>query len=201
MNRILILILITCLGWGLYYDPGYLMLAYSDWRIEMPLWLVVAALLLLIIIRTLITSFFNTLSKLIKLPRKWRHNNAKENTELCLLHLAHGHWAQAEKSANKGRSYYAMPITNYLVAAYAAIEQRSFKKAYKYLDLAQQNNFKNNNSFAIDLMRARLHYYNEEATASLAILNILHDKEPKNTAVLKLLNKISQTNPNSNSSV
>lgn len=47
LKLILILVVATTLGVLVNYDPGYILINYSGWAIEMPLWLALLGLLLL----------------------------------------------------------------------------------------------------------------------------------------------------------
>src|SRR5258707_272214 len=105
MRRSIILFLVLLasvwLGLRLNEEPGYLLLAYKHWVIEMPLWFCIVLLFVLFILFYLflrIVHFFGLSGSRIK---NWLHDREKQKaltlTTQGLIEFTEGQWAVAEK--------------------------------------------------------------------------------------------------------
>jgi HemY protein len=68
---LLVLALSVWIGVNITADPGYVLITWHQLALEMPLWLV---LLILLVSFILIYCLIRTISYLVTLPKKWRHN-------------------------------------------------------------------------------------------------------------------------------
>ncbi len=148
---VIALLLAVAMTMLFYNDPGYVMIAFHNLTIELPLWLLVAICFTLIISVLLFIKIIRAICCIIKFPKRWQKKQAKENTQAALLELASGHWKKAEKRARNGAKYSSAPIINYLVASYAAAALGSHNRANKYLNLAKKYNHSNKYSGAIEI--------------------------------------------------
>jgi len=80
MNRLLIILFILLsaiwLGIQIHLDPGYLLISYQKWTLEMPLWLAGFILLLLICAISFIVHFFKSGHQIMSRSHAWwqKHN-------------------------------------------------------------------------------------------------------------------------------
>ena len=189
---IFLLVISTVLGLAIYHDPGYIMLAYDKWTIEMPLWLAIISLVIFALSIITIKSILTFIKKIFTTMRSWftdlKHKQARNKTNQGLLALASGNWYQAEKNAIKGVFYSDYPLINYLSAAEAAQEQGANDRRDQYLRLA--SNVTGNNEIVVGLTQAKLQFKQGQHEQSLATLQQLDKLEPKNILVLQLLAKV-----------
>ena len=101
----LLLLASLWVGLQLSRDPGYVLLSYQQFTLEMPLWFMIAVIcisfvILHIILRTV--SVFNKIGRLIpNWFNKRRKQKARERTISGMLALRKGNWGIAEKSFSK----------------------------------------------------------------------------------------------------
>lgn len=192
---IVVLILATVAGIFLRQDPGYALLAYKGWTVEMPLWLMLAAVVCLVIV-LLVGSYvlkmiFSTFDRIKTGWYEWHKKTARHQTAQGLLELAKGRWHYAERFLVKSAPFSDTPLINYLSAAKAAEEGGSLNRRDQYLRLASECDKDSN--LAVLLTKAQLQLKAGQLEESLAILKKLHHQEPKNTQVLKYLCMVYET--------
>lgn len=182
-------------GMYLHADPGYLLIAYQKWTIEMPLWFAIVALLILWMASYL---FFRLVHHIIYFPQYISQKkylfNLKRNQQLTtkgLINFAEGQWKKAEKSlikATYSNSTKQDFLINYLAAANAAHHQKAYSQRDYYLQQAQKNYPKSKFTIAITLANFQLEA--KQYREALIILRSLYDENPVHSYVLKLLQKI-----------
>lgn len=196
MKRLLILMGVLAaalwLGLGLRHHPGMLILTVANWRIDMPLWLAVLALIISYLLLYCVYKVFAWLMDFAgsfkRLLSKRRQRQAKQLTQKGFLSLAEGHWLQAERSLTQGASYSEMPWLNFLSAAKAAQELDATERRDIYLRKAHE--MLPNQTVAVNLTQAQLQYQQGQYEQSLATLQQLSQKEPNHPYVLKLYHDI-----------
>jgi len=184
-----VLILATGVGILLRQDPGYALFAYGNWTLEMPLWLAVTLLLLVVIVALVGYSLLNLILTGSSRIKNWWHQRKQKNARLKttqgLLELAEGHWRKAEKDLIKSASMSDAPLINYLSAAKAAEGGGSIERRDEYLQLAV--NSSEGSEVAVRLTQAQLQFEQGQLEQSAETLRQLHEKAPKNIQVIKLL--------------
>lgn len=187
-----ILILATAAGILLRQDPGYALFAYKQWTMEMPLWLAILAILILIMLTILFSSLGHAFSNTVNhLQEMWHYRHIKmsrRQTDKGLIELAEGRWNNAERFLIKGAKYSDTPLINYLSAAKAAEESGSINRRDKYLQLA--SNFSEGSELAVGLTQAQLQFNEGQWGQSRDILEKLHQQEPNNVQILKYLSMV-----------
>ncbi len=186
---IVFLILIVWLGIQLRTDPGYVLLTTENWAIEMPLWLTIVALFIgFIVLYTVIRVFKYGGS----LSGRWNHWSAHrrkasaiKTTNQGLIELAEGNWKKSEKLLCKGADDSDEPLLNYLALALAAQGQKNYEQRAEYLH--QAHNIEPNADMAIGLTQAQLQCSHHQYEQALATLHHLHELNPKQQQVLRLL--------------
>jgi len=183
------LALSTAVGIFITKDPGYALFAYGDWAIEMPLWV---SMILLIIMVALALIGLTTLNGLYSSSRKaklwWgKHQEhiARKKTNQGLLELAAGRWKNAEKYLIQSAEHSDTPLINYLSAAKAAEEGDSPERRDHYLQLAFDASA--GSDVAVRLTQAQLQLEHGDLNQSIQNLESLRSEAPKNPKVLRLL--------------
>lgn len=189
-----LLALATWLGLWVHQDPGYALLSFQDWTIEMPMWLAVIGVMVLTLVLCLGIWLLNSLVKAPTFLRNWQKKQAKKAardlTTRALLELAEGNWASAERLSLKGAKLSDVPLINYLTAAKAAQELNKDEHRNNYLRLA--DNSTKGADIAVGLTQAQLQYNHGQFEQSLATLKHLKRIAPKHNHVLKLLSTMYQ---------
>lgn len=180
------------LGITAIHHPGYLLIFYKPWMIQMPLWFAVLAAVVFIVLFYLLIDSIDRIYLLGYRIRNWfkfrRENKFYSKTQQGLTALIEGHWKNAEQLLLAGTNQSLEPLVNYLGAAKAAQEQNAtdrrdtyIKDAYKVAPKAD---------LAIGLTQAELEMKQEQYERALATLNHLREVYPRNPQVLRLLEKI-----------
>jgi len=189
---LLLLTIAVWIGLQIQADPGYLLLSYSHWTIEMPLWLSLVIIILAYLITHWVFKVLHFGGSVSGKVRLWsgrrRLRNAQHRTNRGLIDLAEGNWRRAEKNLVKGAKNSNTPLINYLVAARAAQEQGAYERRDNYLRRAHKVN--PNAKIAIELTQAQLQIYHQQLEQALATLRHLRELAPQHRYVLKLLKSL-----------
>jgi len=197
MYKIFILALLTLLA-VVYItlmakeDPGYALMSYGEWSVEMTLVLLIVGLSLVIL-----TAFIAVylLLKLLDIPgslinwnKNRKVNNATSHSIKGFLELTEGNWKSAERHLNNNIDNNKMALLNYLAAARVAQEQGEQKRRDDYLMQAFQ-------SFpeaevAIGITQAELEIAAEEYQKALVTLLHLRTIASNHRQVLRLLMQV-----------
>ena len=193
MKRLFLLIIILAVsvwtGIELQRDPGYVLIAYRLWTVEMPVW---AGLLSLIISFTVFYGVLHLLTVTGSLGNRlhsWsirrRKHKARNLTSQGFIELAEGLWEQAEKDMLKAAPGSESPLVNYLSAACAAQELRAYERRDEYLCLAQQST--PDAEIAIGVVQAQLQLNHQQWEPALVTLRRFQALAPRHRQVLRLL--------------
>ncbi len=173
-------------------DPGYVLLAYGPWRVEMSLALFGVGLLLGLV------AFYYAVRALVNVwhvPERvgaWRarrrRRRARRHLTRGLIQLAEGRWQQAERSLMRDVSHSETPLLNYIAAARAAQQQGAHERRDRYLRLAHEST--PGADIAVGLSQAELQIAHRQLEQALATLNHLRGLAPHHGYVLKLLMKV-----------
>lgn len=186
---ILIFALAIGLGAIIRQDPGYALFSYGNWSIEMPLWLSILFLVLIVASILSLLWFINTVfSSSHKVKYWWKKHQthiARSQTYRGLLALTEGRWEKAERYLIKSASHNDTPLINYLSAAQAAEENGSPERRDHYLQLAFDVGA--GSEIAVRLTQAHLQFKHGEIEKSIETLKLLQKQTPKHPKVLRLL--------------
>lgn len=191
---ILLLFLVVSVWFGLTVlkHPGYVLLVYQPWLVQMPLWFAVLALLVFLGVFYVLVDGLDRLGFLwfrfknwLKLRREYKFYS---KTQQGLTNYIEAYWKKAEKLLLAGANQAAEPLVNYLAAARAANELGAYGRADSHLQQALKTS--PSAELAIGLTHAELqmkrHLFAEAATT----LQRLHKQSPRHPRVLKLLEKV-----------
>ncbi len=189
---IIVLIFSVWLGLKIAHDPGLVLLTYSDWSVEMPLWFGLLALIAFMFVIYFLVRFFDEIDTSFYRWKNWlrwrRKNKAYSKTNRGLIELIEGHWASAENFLLEGIDQSDAPLINYLALARAAHERGAYDKRDMYL--RQAHDLSPQADIAIGLTQAQLQFNQGQLEQALATLNHLRTLAPSHQLVLKLLQKL-----------
>src|SRR3990167_245230 len=189
---LLFLIASVWLGLELVRHPGYLLLVYHSWLVQMPLWFAALCLILLLgVFYVLIASIdgiqfmWYRLKNWFLSRRKWR---AYSKTQHGLTLLLEGYWRKAERLLIAGVNRSDEPLVNFLGAAKAAHEQGAYEKRDQYIQKAYR--IAPHAELAIGLTQAELALSQDQLEEAQATLLRLNQLSPHHPRVLRLLEKV-----------
>lgn len=163
-------------------DPGYILLVFGNYTLEMSA--VVAAMAFFVLVTALFWGY-----RFIEwlFDRSRRQNTARKKTTKGLIAYAEGNWPQAEKILAKAADKHEVPLINYITAAKAAHEQGNEERRDDYLRLAHEST--KGIGAAVGLTKARLQHDSGQWEQCLATLMMLKEdeKSPSYNSVMKML--------------
>lgn len=176
----------------LHNDPGYVLLRYGPWSVEMSL-----AVLVFFAVVLCTTGYWaiRLIGKLTRLParsRAWRKRRRQSKATTALAHAiiaeAEGDHTIAERGliAHIGDSQY--PEIHYLLAARYAFAQQAYNRADDYIALAASES--SHCRVAALLTHAELQLGAKQFDLALAPVRQAHEYEPTNLRSLALLAQI-----------
>lgn len=187
-----VLLIATWIGIKMAADPGYFLMAYGHWTIEMPLWLGIILLVVFLMMFHLIIKTFRYSAgipnRLIFWRRQYSFRSAQNDTRKGLIALAEGYWTKAEKFLMRGANYSYAPLINYLAAAQAAQSEGEYQKRDAYLKKAHETS--DDVGIAVQVTQAQLQMKAQQYEQALATLTQLHEIVPQHKYVLYLLYKL-----------
>lgn len=197
MKRIILLIcFLGALGLGvkLADDPGYVLIAYQHWTVEMPLWFLLMSLILCFLAFYFVLRCWHHVKRMGSYVRsgitKWQEKRAITKTQQGLLDLWQGRLRLAEKKLLKASRYRPLRLMNYLNAAKAALLQHADVRAQHYFDKALEED--PSASCAIALTKATLAVEQQSWEDALVVLKPLWQAQPNNPQVIQLLKVVYQ---------
>jgi len=169
----------------LLYDNGQVAMVWNNWVIETSVsFLFAATVIAFILIYTLI----RVVMTVWNLPLFWRrqrrmrqYSRAETAMAKGMIALEYGDWQKAEKQLIKSAKNSEAGLVHYLSAAKMAHNQNAFDRRDQYLSMARETYPQD--YVTIGLVEARLISDHKPETAA-AILQALHEQQPKNPAVL-----------------
>ena len=180
------------LGLNIQKDSGYVLLAYQQWTVEMPLWVAAAGLLLGFSIIYALIRLLSATGSLSRRLRAWslrrRSHQSRSLTIRGLIELTEGRWKNAERDLLKAVHNSDTPLLNYLAAARAAQEQGADQRRDKYLQEAYESTPEA--EMAVGLTQAQLQLSHKQLEQALATLRRLQHLEPNHPYVLNCLKRL-----------
>jgi HemY protein len=170
-------------------DPGFVVLGWKTWTVEMSLaWFLLAVVVTGILTYGIIQFFW----RLWQIPFRWWQRNAQLHQQKShhalitgLLALLQQQWASAEQQLLKTVSTGEMAVLHYLGAAQAAAQQQAFERVAEYIAAICLTMPKNEVTFT--LWQAQLQLQQQAFTQALVTTQQAYKLAPKQTEVLLLL--------------
>lgn len=173
-------------------DPGFIVIGYQHWSLEMTL---------LFFLVALVFTFFGfyilmrILMGTLNLPRILRRRGGEARTRRSqrallegLIENAEGNWEKAEKSLIRHAADSGTPLINYLTAARAAHSRGDAALRDEYFQMAHDSTPEA--GIAIGLTKAELLLSNEQFEEALSSLTQLKEMAPGHAAILKMMHKV-----------
>ena len=189
---LLILIFSVWFGLEIAHHPGYLLVVYEPWMVQMPIWFALLSFLIILGLFYLIITSIDRIRFLIYRFKNWLHfrreHKSYSKTQLGLTALIEEKWKRSEQLLMAGVNQTLDPLINYLAAAKAAHEQKAYDRRDVYIQKAYK--IAPDADLAIGLTQAQLEFDQGQFEHAEATLNHLFEKSPYHPGVLKLLEKI-----------
>lgn len=193
MKRLIIFLILVLgaawLGLMIAQDPGYVLLAYRHYSIEMTLWFALLALLTAIVLIRLGTKTFSKLSKVPVKFSAWRTEAKRHRAQLesaqALTAFLQGDWLPAKKGMISAAQNSPQAHVHLIMAAIAASRLHKTQERDRLLKQAHQVSPKS--SLTISLTQAQLHCDHKQYDQALATLKQLQTEYPHNLSVIKQL--------------
>lgn len=195
MRRLLLFLLFLIasvwLGLQVMKHPGYVLLVYQPWLVQMPIWFALLAAIIFLSLFYLLVTSVDRLQLLWLRFSHWLHwrreQHAYTKTQRGLSALIEGRFKQAERLLLSSANQTSEPLIHYLGAAKAAQEQRAFDRRDRYLEKVYQ--MAPRAQLAIGLVQAELELAQDQLEQAVATLHRLRQTSPRHPRVLKLLEK------------
>ncbi|OBS09585.1 heme biosynthesis protein HemY [Acidihalobacter prosperus] len=173
-------------------DPGYAVLAWGHWSVELSL---VDLLVVLALCFVLLYGLIRLIARVWRTPRDLsarlhlrRAERARRGLTRGLIELAEGRWKESEKLLIRSASGSQTPLLNYLAAARSAQMQQAYDRRDEYLRRGLESN--PNAQVAVELTQAELQLAHGQTEQALATLNHLREVAPDHAYVSKLLGRL-----------
>ena len=180
------------LGLEVIRHPGYVLIMYQPWMVQMPLWFALLCALILIGLLYIVITSVDRVQFLLFRIKNWlrfrREHKAYSKTQHGMALLTEGRWKKAEKWLLAGVNDSLDPLINYLGAAKAAQEQGVIDRRDEYIQKAHLA--APYAELAIALTQAELQIQQNQLEQAAATLNHLRQLSPRHPRVLKLLEKV-----------
>lgn len=191
MKRLLwllgIFIVAAAIGISLHRHPGVIVIAFSPWRIDIPLWLGVIGFIMLYVCFhwaiLVLEAIFRAAKSVAHLGRYYRKHRAKSLIRKGYLALMEGNYPLAEKSLEQGAEDSEMPWLTYISAAKAAQAQGEEARALRYLERAKANS--GESMLAVSLIQAEYYLTKHRYHDAITVFRALIDKMPNQPVALR----------------
>lgn len=188
---LLILIASVWIGLTVVKHPGYLLIMYQPWMVQMPLWFAILATVIFFLFFYFLITSIDQIHLLFYRFKNWlrirRQNISYTKTQQGLAALIEANWQSAIRLFLAGVSQTIEPLVNYLGAAKAAHELHDYEKRDQFIQKAYQ--IAPHADIAIGIVEAEFALEQDNLEQATAILNHLRQAQPKHPRVLRLLEK------------
>lgn len=189
---LLLLVASVWVGVEIMRHPGYLLIVYQPWMVQMPIWLALIALVFFIVLFYLLIDCIDRLEFSLFRFKNWlrfrRKQQSYSKTQQGFATLIEQRWKKAEHLLLDSTDQTVEPLINYLGAAYAAHEQNAFDRRDTYLQKAYAA--VPNAELAIGLTQAQLELSQHQLEQAAATLHHLQNLSPRHPRVLKMLERV-----------
>lgn len=174
---------------AMLHDPGYVLVAYSDFTMETSLWLALGALIALwlavAVVGSLVRRSRSGGVRLAGWVRRRRSTAVHARSLQGTMLLAEQRWRDAEQALLEAAERGEAALADYLGAARAANAGDRFEQRDRILDQAKAA--LPEASFAVDLVRSELQQQGGQWRRSVATLSTLRSQAPRHPVVLMRL--------------
>jgi HemY protein len=172
----------------LLQDPGYVVINFRSYIIEMSVPVLLAALLLLAVVAWLLVKIFRAPKRLGEAAGRYRSGRAGHRLTKGMIEVAEGNFARGEKLLARAASGSDAPLLNYLQAARAAHLLGEDQRRDSWLKAAYENTPEA--ASAVLLTQAELQLDQGQYEQALATLRRLEEKAPNHSYALTLMGRL-----------
>jgi HemY protein len=172
----------------LLQDPGYVVINFRSYLIEMSVPVLLAALFLLVFGGWLLVKIFKAPRRLGEAAGRYRSGRAGHRLTRGMIEVAEGNFARGEKLLARAASGSDAPLLNYLQAARAAHLLGEDERRDNWLRQAYENTPEA--ASAVLLTQAELQLDQGQHEQALATLRQLEEKAPNHSYALNLLGRL-----------
>ncbi len=173
-------------------DPGYMLLAWGSYTIEMTVWVALAALAAVLFVLWLVTSLLNRTLAVGKAVQsvvvQQSEKRAQQQTARGLIAFIEGNWERSRELLLSSSEKSETPLLNYLIAARASHQLGDLKQRGEYLGYAGEST--SGASIAVDITQAELQLHAGQLEECLATLKRARKNAGKHPRVLGLLKDV-----------
>lgn len=170
-------------------DDSFVVLVFGQTTVEMPLWFVIASMMIFTIVSYYLARILQTLFLAPKRMNRWLDRRAQRQVhDLTLrgyLSLLEGNWTAASRDLQKAGNKSGNAALNYLLAADARVENDDLASAEMLIRKAEE--LLPDNRVPIGIYQARLLQKAGVPEKAHDILETLSAEHPRNTYLQKLL--------------
>ena len=186
---IVVLVLASLVGGQMLQEPGYVMVSFAGYTVEMNIWFGAIVLFLLVVALYFTVWLLRRLLTAGLTVRQWRQRyrrrRIRTKTTQGMVHLMEGDWQQAQKKLTRSAADSDTPLPIYLAAARAAANNEDVAASEDLL--REAHTVTPSAEIAIGLTKAELEIERSQYEQALATLLHLHKLNPKHKHVLHLL--------------
>jgi len=185
---VLALVLSAFAAHFLLQDPGYVVISFRNYLIEMSVPVLVSGILLILFLSWLVVKLFKAPRKLGEAAGRYRSGRAGDRLTRGMIEVAEGNFAKGEKLLARAASASDAPLLNYLQAARAAHLLGEDERRDNWLKQAYENTPEA--ASAVLLTQAELQLDQGQYEQALATLRRLEEKAPNQSYALNLLGRL-----------
>ncbi len=182
---VLLLLLVAVAAQFLAADPGYVLLRFQGWAVEMTVPVLLALLVLLLLVAGLLRRIRQAPGRVAERAARASSRRAGRRVARGLVALAAGQAARAERLLASAARRSTAPILQYLAAARLAHASGDGERRDRWFALAEKAQPEARD--AISLERAELHGRSGEQAAALRYLQEILEREPRHLQALRLV--------------
>ncbi|WP_397450537.1 heme biosynthesis protein HemY [Pseudomonas sp. NA-150] len=189
-----VIVIAALVGVAIAEHPGYVLIAYKNFRYESSLWAALGLLLAIWLVVLLVRASLGVVLASNGVVNPWSRRNHSRRVQTSIekgqLDLAEGRWASAQRHLQRAADADRQPLLHYLGAARAANELGNYDECDALLEkaLARQPHAE----LAIALSHAQLQLDRGDSDGALVTLEAMHDRHARNPQVLRQLQRLYQ---------
>lgn len=172
----------------LLQDPGYVVINFRNYVIEMSVPVLLAGVLLVLFLAWLVVKIFHAPRRLGEAAGRYRSGRAGARLTRGVIEIAEGNFARGEKLLARTATTSDAPLLNYLQAARAAHLLGRNDRRDDWLRRAYEN--APEAASAVLLTQAELQLDQSQYEQALATLRMLEEKSPNHSHALNLLGRL-----------
>ncbi len=169
-------------------DPGYVVIHFRGYLIEMSVPVLIALFIFTIVAAWMITKLFRAPRKLGEAAGRYRASRAGQRLTRGVIEVAEGNFAKGERLLGRAADVSDAPLLNYLQAARAAHLLGQDERRDRWLRQAYENLPEAAN--AVLLTQAELQLDQAQYEPALATLRQIEENSPNHSHALALLGRL-----------